>query len=225
MSLKKITKRADGSITFVRETTTGGGEPTGTTGYYFRETFDNCADTGGNDHLWSGSIAKGIFKPDNEGWESSHAFAANQCAKFGTGTTAGVATTPAFTIDSEATTLTFKAAIWNTTKDGTSLTLSATGNLHIGTPNFTLKRGEWIECSTPISGSGEVRITFTATRRLFLDEVSVPKPVPSAIQGVRIRPTAKPDNRIYSLEGQYLGTELEVLPRGIYIRNGKKIVR
>ena len=70
-----------------------------------------------------------------------------------------------------------------------------------------------------------MRITFTATRRLFLDEVSVPKPVPSAIQGVRIRPTAKPDNRIYSLEGQYLGTEIEVLPRGIYIRNGKKIVR
>ena len=225
VSLKKITKRADGSITFVRETTTGGGEPTGTTGYYFRETFDNCADTGGNDNLWNGSIAKGLFKPDNEGWESTHAFGANQCAKFGTGTAAGVATTPAFTIDGEATTLTFKAAIWNTMKDGTSLTLSATGNLHIGTPNFTLKRGEWIECSTPISGSGEVRITFTATRRLFLDEVSVPKPVPSGIQGVRIRPTAKPDNRIYSLEGQYLGTELEVLPRGIYIRNGKKIVR
>lgn len=225
VSLRKITKRADGSITFVRETTTGGGEPTGTTGYYFRETFDNCADTGGNDNLWNGSIAKGLFKPDNEGWESSHAFAANQCAKFGMGTTAGVATTPAFTIDGEATTLTFKAAVWNTLKDGTSLTLSATGNLHIGMPNFTLKRGEWTECATTISGSGEVQLTFTTTRRMFLDEISIPKPVISGIQGVKTMPVGPTDNRIYNLNGQYLGTEMDALPRGIYIRNGKKIMK
>ncbi|MDE6338936.1 MAG: hypothetical protein K2K97_04005 [Muribaculaceae bacterium] len=33
------------------------------------------------------------------------------------------------------------------------------------------------------------------------------------------------DNRIYNLHGQYLGTSLESLQSGIYIRNGKKILK
>ncbi len=34
-------------------------------------------------------------------------------------------------------------------------------------------------------------------------------------------------NRIYNIQGQYVGTrsELSTLPKGIYIINGKKIVR
>ncbi|MGN0187556.1 MAG: hypothetical protein ACI392_07425 [Paludibacteraceae bacterium] len=33
------------------------------------------------------------------------------------------------------------------------------------------------------------------------------------------------DNRIYSILGQYLGTDIDRLPRGIYIQNGQKIVK
>ncbi len=33
------------------------------------------------------------------------------------------------------------------------------------------------------------------------------------------------DNRIYSIDGTFMGTNLETLPKGIYIRNGKKIIK
>lgn len=33
------------------------------------------------------------------------------------------------------------------------------------------------------------------------------------------------DNRIYTLDGRYLGTELPASFRGIYIQNGKKYVK
>ena len=31
--------------------------------------------------------------------------------------------------------------------------------------------------------------------------------------------------RIYNLQGQYLGTDFDVLPKGLYIVNGKKVVK
>ena len=33
------------------------------------------------------------------------------------------------------------------------------------------------------------------------------------------------DNRIYTLGGQYVGTQLSSLPKGIYVMGGKKIVK
>ena len=33
------------------------------------------------------------------------------------------------------------------------------------------------------------------------------------------------DTRIYNLQGQYVGTSIESLPAGIYIRNGKKMIK
>lgn len=36
---------------------------------------------------------------------------------------------------------------------------------------------------------------------------------------------AEPDNRIYTLLGAYVGTNLDVLPSGTYILNGKKIIK
>ncbi|MGM9746102.1 MAG: hypothetical protein ACI30H_04000 [Paludibacteraceae bacterium] len=40
-----------------------------------------------------------------------------------------------------------------------------------------------------------------------------------------ISDTPTNDKRIYSIQGQYLGTDIDRLPRGIYIQNGKKIVK
>lgn len=37
--------------------------------------------------------------------------------------------------------------------------------------------------------------------------------------------TRKADNRIYNLSGQYLGTEIGKLPKGIYIQGNKKIIK
>lgn len=65
---------------------------------------------------------------------------------------------------------------------------------------------------------------FTPDRRFFLDEVVVTKPVTNGISYVRSEKRAD-DKRIFTLSGQYVGTQLSRLPKGIYIVNGRKVVR
>lgn len=43
------------------------------------------------------------------------------------------------------------------------------------------------------------------------------------VNGNTLKPAA--DNRIYSIDGRYLGTDVEKLDRGMYIRNGVKFVK
>ena len=45
----------------------------------------------------------------------------------------------------------------------------------------------------------------------------------TAIKGV-VNNTAK-DSRIYNLKGQYVGTSLNVLPKGVYVMGGKKVMK
>ena len=33
------------------------------------------------------------------------------------------------------------------------------------------------------------------------------------------------DDRIYLLDGRYVGTSMDNLPKGVYIRNGKKVIK
>ena len=33
------------------------------------------------------------------------------------------------------------------------------------------------------------------------------------------------DDRIYLLDGRYMGTSMDNLPKGVYIRNGKKVIK
>ena len=52
--------------------------------------------------------------------------------------------------------------------------------------------------------------------------------ISSGIDGVTVSPdvTGKPaDNRIYSIDGRYVGTDETQLPKGLYIRGGKKFVK
>ena len=37
--------------------------------------------------------------------------------------------------------------------------------------------------------------------------------------------TKTSDNRIYSLDGRYVGTDMSRLGKGVYVVNGKKVVR
>ena len=41
--------------------------------------------------------------------------------------------------------------------------------------------------------------------------------------GITAPTTVLNNNRVYNLQGQYLGTDLNRLPKGVYIVNGKKI--
>ena len=137
----------------------------------FYESFDECAEAGGNDgNFQTSSNSESSFKPDNEGWSSSKAFGALQCAKFGNSKTAGsgVVTTPTFTI-TEPTVFTFKAAAW--VKDNSSLSLTVSGDATLSETSFTMNDSAWTTFTTTITGSGPISITFTPGKRFFLDEV------------------------------------------------------
>ncbi|MBR1527406.1 MAG: peptidase, partial [Prevotella sp.] len=121
------------------------------------------------------------------------------------------------------TTLSFLAAPWGS--DGTDLTLSVSGNATIEPSEFTMTAQKWTKFTTTITGEGTVSITFTPSKRLFLDQVAaVPAGDVNAI--VLNTVTNKPaDNRIYSIDGRYVGNNFNLLGKGIYIINGKKIVK
>ena len=188
----------------------------------FYESFNSCAGTGGNDNLWKGQIASSKFNPDNDGWTvvGDKSYGANQCAKFGTGSVAGIVTTPEFTINGSAT-LTFEAGIWDGS-DGISLLLEVSDGFTISPSTITVERGAWTSCTAKISGNGKVNVTFTPAKRWFLDEVKIKG---SSTVGIETVKPASQTIRIYTLDGRYVGTDKNSLPRGLYIINGKKVVR
>ena len=222
----EITRNNDGTIDFkfaLEDGSGQGGEEPGPTpgvdDYLFYESFDNCDGTGGNDNLWSGGIANKTFNPDNEGWVAEKAYGANQCAKFGTTKVSGLVTTPKINLNGE-TTLRFKAAAWG--DEESNLSLEANGAT-LGTTAFELPNKHFDEFTSTISAKGDFTITFTPSKtRFFLDEVIVEKPASTGITQVntyRLRPTA-----IYTLDGRYCGNNPQLLRKGIYIVNGRRVV-
>ncbi|MDD6898261.1 MAG: M6 family metalloprotease domain-containing protein [Bacteroidales bacterium] len=197
-------------------------------GVLLNESFDMCLGEGGNDGIWSGGTA-GVdpFMPDYGDWTYVAASGANKCAKFGTNTKSGAATTPAFTINGNAH-LSFKAAPFAT--DGTALVVSASGNAKLSTTSFTLVKGQWTDCEADITGEGEITITITPTKRMFLDEVKVVDPniVSQVDQMIVVAPHAAACRGIYTLQGVKIADEttpdvVSRLPKGIYIVDGKKV--
>lgn len=222
-SVEDITQNADGSISFkfVANYTGGTVVPTGDNLFY--ESFSDCTGNGGNDGQFSGNgVGAGTFSPDASGWSvnGDKAYAGDECAKFGTGSVKGTATTPPFVISGSGT-LTFMAAPWGT--DGTTLNLSVS-NGTITPTSVTMQPDQWTSFTANITANGEVKITFTPAKRLFLDEVLVVDPNATGIQEIKV---AKPatEGKIYTLDGRYVGTDFSQLRRGVYIVNGKKVMK
>ena len=217
IGITAVTKNADGTIKLsLKESDT----PTGD--YLFYESFDNCNGTGANDDNWGSSVAgkSSTFIPDNDGWESVAYYGGSQCARFGSGKTVGVATTPAIKLTNDAT-LTFRAAAWSS--DGTALSLSAEGATIVFEPEqLTMKRSQWTDYTVKVSGSGTARIVFRPSKRFFLDEVLL-KASTTGIETVNA--VAAPKTGVYTLDGRYMGTDDTALPHGLYIVNGKKMVK
>lgn len=196
--------------------------------YIFYESFNNCNSTGGNDGKWSGSIATTILKADNNGWDYYSGYSADRCARFGTTKDKGLVTTPAFYIDGEAT-LTFRAAPWVGTNDGTDLQVSVRYiidlynkyPLSISQSELEMKRGEWTDYSLTLKGKGFVTVSFLPDQRFFLDEVKVTA-VSAGISHVPAAPAAP--SAIYTLDGRYAGTDESALKPGLYIRQGRKLL-
>ncbi len=221
ISITNIKKNTDGTVSFDFKNIKPLSEQGGKTVFY--ETFDNCKGSGGNDFVWNKG-ANSVFRPDSTGWESVKPYGAKSCARFGSGTEPGVVTTPEFTIDGE-TVFSFVAAPWGT--DATGLTLSIeSGDATLSQETFTMVANGWTECTTKITGNGKVKVKFTPVGRLFLDDVIAVSGVLDGISEVVIPSTQKVvDNRIYSIDGRYVGTDFNSLKRGIYIINGKKVIK
>ena len=187
VDITDISVASDGtaSLTFSKadRSSGGGGEtdpdtpvtPSGSVLLY--ESFDKCGGTGGNDNQWSGNGVAGSealsMEFDNNGWTSSNKiFSGNQCVRLGNSSTAGVITTPVFSVNGSAY-LSFKAGGWDGTNDATSLTLSV-NNGTLSKTTVTIPRGSWKSFGVNITATGTVKVTFKADRkRFFLDEVKV----------------------------------------------------
>ncbi|MCR5696725.1 MAG: chitobiase/beta-hexosaminidase C-terminal domain-containing protein [Marinilabiliaceae bacterium] len=152
----------------------------------FEETFDKCSGTGGNDGSWSGTVAGSKINAtnpyadniDNEGWTfTPDCYIADKCIRLGTGKAAGSVTTPALSeLTSDAATLTFRAGAWNSASDGTTLSISISGDgASLSVSSVTLERGAFNTYTVKISGGLETsKITFTTSaKRFFLDDVKI----------------------------------------------------
>lgn len=231
-----ITQNADGTVAF--SFGWADGNATGTNdSILFKEIFDKCAGTGGNDGKFSGNIAFSVFEPDNDGWKhidglaGNYMYAANRCARFGDSSKSisGWVVSPAFTLQGDTAVISFRAACWNAKADGTGLDVSVSGTdaKLLDNGNLTMKKGEWTTYSLRVKGSGRCTITFMPGKRFFLDDVMVKREKPKAstgISGVR-HADGKAAQAVYTLDGRRVGYDLRALPHGIYIVGGKKIAK
>ena len=198
-------------------------------GVLFYESFDQCTGKGGNDGIWETTIASSAFTPDHEDWVASKAYGGSQCAKFGSGSVVGVVHTPLIDFDGEVR-LTFKAAAWNNDGNQLGLTLSTDGNETYRyatiTPDLVeMKSFEWTDYSIIIKAEGRLRITFLPDKRFLLDEVKVEQFTETTAICCLETMAADRKQRIYTLDGRYVGTDAGVLGRGVYVRDGRKFVR
>ena len=182
---------------------------------FFYESFNNCTGNAG----WSGTAAAGAFTPDNEGWDYYRAYGGAQCARFGTSSAPGTAITPVFYATGKAR-LTCKAGAWK----GQSGTLTIEyGDEEIY--SVKLPDQQWTDISVDFEADGDKAITFSGIQRLFLDEVMVSSL--GQTDGITDAQVAEKlsDQRIFTIDGRFMGTDKNVLPHGLYIMNGKKFVK
>lgn len=142
----------------------------------FYESFDKCNGTGGNDNLWSGSIASSKIDnlPDNTGWTITNGYAANKCARFGKSNTAGNPITPEIAFEKGKTyILTLKCGRWGEKTPTLNVNIvDATATLTPST--IDMETGKWNEATITITDiSGPAKIKFTGEERFFLDEIKV----------------------------------------------------
>lgn len=152
----------------------------------FYESFDKNDGKGGNDGLWLGTIAQNDLILDNSEWICKNEKGASKCAKFGSTSSKGIATTPSIDLSVGDAVLVFKAGGWDTKKESTSIIVSVdNGKLAYNgkvasKQTITLKKGVFSDYTMTISGgTSATKITFSAIQdsynRFFLDEVMVSK--------------------------------------------------
>ena len=223
--LLNITQNADGTISFeyTTKSATKQDKPEGALLY---ETFDNCSGIGGNDGIWDGdNVGLADFFPDNDGWSGTPKTGANKCALLGNATRKANAVTPSFKI-SEPVVISFLAAPYTGSSDN-KLTLAANYGCDavLDVTELTLVPGQWTEVKANVTGSGDAAIRFkTNDKGVFIDNVCV---MPVSLAGISSATADQSlkNGEIYSLDGRYMGKSVSALRPGIYVMNGKKLVK
>ncbi len=135
--------------------------------------------TGGNDDLWSGSIASATTGLSDHlaGWEATTAYKGNYCIRIGSASTQGSLTTPVLDINGNAT-LTFRAGAWNTTSEQTELLLDITGGGILSVSLIQLEKSKFTNYNIDITGgTSTTKISFIGKKetnsRFFLDDVLI----------------------------------------------------
>lgn len=223
--LLNITQNADGTISFeyTTKSATKQDKPVGALLY---ETFDNCSGIGGNDGIWDGdNVGLADFFPDNDGWSGTPKTGANKCALLGNATRKANAVTPSFKI-SEPVVISFLAAPYTGSSDNKLILAANYGcDAVLDVTEFTLVPGQWTEVKANVTGSGDAAIRFkTNDKGVFIDNVCV---IPVSLAGISSATADQsPKNgEIYSIDGRYMGKSVSALRPGIYVMNGKKLVK
>ena len=221
-ALLQITRNDDGTMSFYFRGKAK--EEEQHEGTLFYESFNKCNGTGGNDGVWSTSIASSVFTPDNEGWDltQTKAFGGYQCARFGNSSTAGTVTTPTIQLADGQAVITFKATSWN--QDGTALTISASNGAVIEPSVFEMKSFEWTDFKATIKGTGTTKLTFMPAKRFLLDEVLVTVDETDPTVGIKAIDSrdAREASAVYDLMGRKVNGQPS---RGLYIVGGKKFFK
>lgn len=218
-----ITQNADGTMSFKYEHISKTLTPEKTEEVVFKETFARCSGEGGNGStpLFGGAVGNDTFQSDIDGWTSTaRMFGGYKCAKFGRPSDKKVSvTTPSFVLNGKGK-VTVSVAPW--ASNAQTLTLSTAAGT-IGT--YNLVNNKWNTITADLTGNGYTNLTLTTNGRLWINEVSATAMLETGIDNVVSNNARPADNRIYTLGGQYVGTQLSSLPKGIYVMGGKKIVK
>ena len=172
-------------------------------GAIFYESFDACDGLGGNDNKWNGNLTTTALASnilDNSGWGLLKAYPAKECARFGSSSDKGVATSPNINVVSgKVYALLFKAGAWNGSSENTDLIV--TGLDEEGAPisvlysdpscssvlsSVSMTKGAWTSYTVYIKPTtSKIKIEWSGEQaknsRFFLDEVLLEEAVAPAV--------------------------------------------
>ena len=225
--LTKITRNGDGTISFQYLADTKPAEPTTKVETVMHESFDKCNGRGGSG-AW-GTQATGVFKADVTGWTTGldgNMYGGNKCAQFGEKGYGPAFNSPKFTLNGDKATITIKVSPFANDK-GTTLHVTMGNEVD---KTFTLTKSKWNTFSFDTTANGTFQLTFETAddSRLWFDDLLIEQTITTTgINNVTINSTAArtADKRIFTLNGVYVGTDVQALPKGIYIMGGKKFVK
>ena len=228
-AIKNIKRNGDGTMSFKYEAVNKSIIDIDVDGdVVLAETFNGCDGTGGNDGVFSGSGGSGSFKTDVSGWDNGKKNTTDglqggaKCAYIAKTTIR----TPSFDVNGTYT-LQFKAAPWSTQNKDLTLSIDNT-DITLSDTQLGLVRGEWTEYTVTLTGTGTARLSLKTNNGTFLlDGFTIYAPSTTGIVSIEDdlqKSQQKLSERIYNINGQYVGTVEQLLPKGVYIRNGKKFV-